>query len=66
MIETSVNPQIMISKLKKVREKMNEIGTNASLHRDIYKGYLENINQVISELEVLQEDMENYEDLGNN
>lgn len=65
-VETYADPNIMISKLKKVEEKMNEIGTNASLHKDVYKGSLENINQVISELEVLREDMEYYEDLGNN
>lgn len=65
-VETNADPNIMISKLKKVGEKITEIGTQAHLHKDLWRGCLENVNQVISELEVLQEDMNYYEDLGNN
>ena len=65
-VETHADPNIMISKLKNVRENISEIGTQAHLHKDLWRGSLENVNQVISELEVLQEDMEYYEDLGNN
>ena len=65
-VETHADPNIMISKLKNVRENITEIGTNTHLHKDLYRGSLENVNQVIKELEVLQEDMNYYEDLGNN
>jgi chaperonin cofactor prefoldin len=70
-VETHADPNIMISKLKNVRETINElvngkIGINTFIHKGIYRGSLENVNQVIKELEVLQEDMNYYEDLGNN
>ena len=58
MIETNVDPQLMISKLKNVKEKVEEMGTECSLDRQIWIPMRENLNQVIYELNVLQNDIE--------
>lgn len=58
MIETNVDPKLMISKLKNVKEKVEEMGTECSLDREIWEPSLENLNQVIYELDVLQNDIE--------
>ena len=63
-VETHADPNIMISKLENVSNQLQEIGK--ILDKGLWKPSLENVNQVIKELEVLQEDMNYYEDLGNN
>ena len=35
MIETNVDPKLMISKLKNVKEKVEEMGTEGSLDKDL-------------------------------
>ena len=45
MIETNVDPKLMISKLKNVKEKVEEMGTEGSLDREIWEPSLENLNQ---------------------